>query len=803
MMRRMTRPEDSTVLSVWRSASAGIAALLTLASPAAAQAPAATPLVEAVEIRGNQSIPKESLLYYVSVRPGQPYDPIRLRQDFRRLWDTGFLDNLAIDVQDRGRGKLVTFVVVERPRIRIVDYRGSKALSQGDIGERLKKDDAGLSVDGFYDALRARRAEATLKRMLEEQGFPFAQVRREAKPLAGTGLQVSFVIDDGIKALVRDIDFTGNTSLGDSALRRRMMRIKPRRFWNLSWLTGKNVFSHERWQEDQRHLEDFLLDQGHVLSSVGEPALSYEDGRMGLFKRKPVKWLRLAVPITEGPVYRVGDLRFEGLTVFKEADVRPLFKLETGEVYRDSREQKGLEQLRDVYGSRGYVEFTGSVRRTPRAGEDVVDLVLQMEEDKQYRVGRIGFEGLVRTKDKVARRELLLGENDVLDSERLKASVRRLNQLGYFKPLEGPKLHRSSEAADAYDLTFPLEEQSRTQFQAGVSAGGAYGTYYTLSLSTPNFLGGGQTVDLLASRGASYRNYKLGFREPYLFDRPLSAGADVSKTFLQVPASAVLHRPGYTLDQTGGRVSAGRALGPFTRLLVDYSYTVSQAQPLPGDTSQLIDTARRHDSRLAPSLVYSTVDNPLAPRRGVSLAGSIAFSGGPLGGTVDVFEPNLKLIAYVPHTRRTALGLRFEAAWLRPYGHTAAVSPTTGRNGLAFDQRFFLGGDTQVRGFAPFDIGPRDAQGTFVGGNKYVLGSAEYYYDIGRVRVLAFFDAGQAYSEGQGIDLGRLRTSTGVELRFLMPVMNLPIRIFRAWNLTRDPGQPANHTQWFGIGTSF
>jgi len=38
--------------------------------------------------------------------------------------------------------------------------------------------------------------------------------------------------------------------------------------------------------------------------------------------------------------------------------------------------------------------------------------------------------------------------------------------------------------------------------------------------------------------------------------------------------------------------------------------------------------------------------------------------------------------------------------------------------------------------------------------------------------LLLFFDAGQAYSEGQKIDLKQLRTSTGVELRFIMPVLS-------------------------------
>src|SRR5689334_12106707 len=106
-----------------------LAGLLLLPCAAGAQVADPAPVVAGVEVAGNRFVQKETLLYYVSTKPGDRYDELRLRDDYRRLWDTGFLNDLVLDVKDTPRGKLVVFRVGERPRVQIVDYRGSKALT--------------------------------------------------------------------------------------------------------------------------------------------------------------------------------------------------------------------------------------------------------------------------------------------------------------------------------------------------------------------------------------------------------------------------------------------------------------------------------------------------------------------------------------------------------------------------------------------------------------------------------------------------------------------------------------------------
>jgi outer membrane protein insertion porin family len=781
--------------------------------PAGAQEEAEAPVVENIEVQGNQYLQRETLLFYVTTKPGDRYDERRLKDDFRRLWETGFLEDLTLEVRDGQKGKIILFNLNERKRIQIVDFRGSKELTNSNIEDELKKRDAQLRLDTFYDLAKARKVEAIIREMLQEKGRPFATVKHDAKVVGGSGYQVSFIIDDGPKAKIKEIVFEGNTVFSSAALKHQMNKIKEAGFWNLSWLGGKTTYTEDKWsggsedpRGDQGRLEDFYLNHGYVTARIGNPVIAYFDDK-GSSPKKPRKWQRLTIPVTEGDQYRVGEIKFEGLTVLKEEFVRPLFKLETGEVYNESRLKKGYDKLRDIYGSLGYFQWTGGTKRKPDPEKKVVDVTLSMEEDKRYYVGQIHFTGNDTTRDKVIRREVFINEGDVFNTEALKLSIRRINQLGYFKPMEGaPQLAPSGKGDDKLDITFKVEEQNRNQFTFGGGVSGLEGFFINASFSTANFLGAGETLSLGAQTGARTKNYSISVTEPYLFDRPITAGIELFKRKLTY--QSFVNVAGYTQENTGGSVTGGIPVGRWSRLFMSYSYqiiNIAGFQPATGTSSLLSTgpvfdptffggTGERKESTISPSMVFSTVDNPYTPHSGSKLTGTFQLTGGALGGTVSFYRPSLETIKYFRLTKRTALGVRGEAAFVIPFGATTI---------LPLYQRYFLGGENQIRGYDIRTVGPVDSSGRALGGTKFILFNAEYYVDIvGPLRGVLFYDAGQTFLEGDPIRFSQLRTSTGVEMRFIMPVLNVPFRLIYAFNPNRDSFQPKS-TFKFSVGTTF
>lgn len=812
--RRRAAP---ALLAGWLTAAALL--LLAWGPPAAlAQEPEAAPaLIERVDIQGNQFLQKETLLFYISSKPGQPFDERKLKEDFRRLWDTGFLNDMLVDVRDGQKGKIVVFQVFERRRVQIVDYRGSKALTTSTIEDELKKKEVALKIDSFYEPAKARKVEEVISGMLKEKGRLFGSVKHDAKNVGGAGMQVSFIVDDGPSSKVKLIEFEGNRVSSDGKLRGSMKKIKQAGFWNLSWLSGKSKYNEEKWAEDQENIRTHYLNDGYVTATVGKPEIEYFDGKSGFLKKKPVKWMKLTIPVTEGDRYRVGKVEFKGLTVFKEEGIRPIFKLQTGDIYREKHLKKAYEKLRDFYGGQGYFQWTGFTERNPDAARKVVDLVINMEEDKRYYVGRIRFTGNDTTRDKVIRREVYLTEGEVFNTELLKLSIRRINQLGYFKPIEGaPQLGPSQLGEDRIDVTFKVEEQNRNQFTFGGGVSGLEGTFLNASFQTSNFLGLGETFQVSAQTGKRTKSYQIAITEPYFLDRPITAGIDLYKRRLEYQTFAGQNIQGYIDDRLGASFTTGLPLSRFTRMFLNYAYEIVkienvQAQFDPFDpTIQTVfnpflleDAGKRRESRLTPSAVYNTVDNPYTPRAGMKVASTFQVTGGPLGGTLNFFRPDLELIRYFPHLRKTALAVRGQIGWVKPFADTAHINPLSGRDDLPFYQRFYMGGENQIRGYNLRTVGPRDSAGNAVGGDKYLLFNAEYYFDVvGPLRALLFFDAGQSYLESEGFDFRKLRTSTGAEVRFIMPVLNVPFRLIYAFNPHRDQFQPKSAFR-FAVGTTF
>jgi outer membrane protein insertion porin family len=207
-----------------------------------------------------------------------------------------------------------------------------------------------------------------------------------------------------------------------------------------------------------------------------------------------------------------------------------------------------------------------------------------------------------------------------------------------------------------------------------------------------------------------------------------------------------------------------------------------------------LGAARHAESRITTEFVHNTIDDPFTPRHGRRIAARAEFAGGLLGGATNYIRPEVEAVQYFSHTPRTALGLRLKAGWLGPFGETQ-VPP--------YNARYFLGGENQIRGVDARTVGPTDSENRAIGGDKFVLFNAEYYFDIHRrVRLVLFHDAGQAYSETQPLTMRQLRSSSGVELRVVLPKLNVPLRLIYGWNTDRDPFQPASAFK-FAFGMAF
>jgi outer membrane protein insertion porin family len=778
--------------------------------------------------QGNVSgVEPETYLYYIQLRPSLPsqsrwiaYDDDAqdtMRADFKRLWATNFLEDLRIEVDDyvfaNGVvGKLVTYVMEERERVKLVNYQGSRVIDRTKIEDTLREKNIELRLDSFLDQGTLARVGRVVRDQLAEKGYPNAVVKPAVTALPGGPklVSVTFNIVEGPRIAIRDVTFLGNHAIDDTLL---ASAVKWNRAEHLfSFATSRGRYDPARFSEDAERIEDYYRDLGYVEARVDAP----EVRELDTSPDGAVRWVQLRVPVHEGVRYRVGTVSFAGNSVVKTEALRTLFKIEAGDWYSQRRIRDGFEKARDLYGAGGYIEFTAFPDLQPRvaggaAGEPpIVDVTIRVTEGEQYLVNRVRFTGNTTTRDSVIRRELQLLEGGVFNRQALKYSVQRINQLGYFKPLEGSEKDVAVDKAPgrdrAVDLTVKVQEQNRNQLQFGAGVSQYEGVFGNLSYTTSNFLGRGESVTVSAQKGSRSSVYEVGLTEPYIFSRPISAG--VSGFSRKIDYLTGVDRVGYSEVRSGLTATVGKPVFRFARTFLGYGYEVidtALSQSLLDGLDDragvgvplfnpFLDEGRHTESKLTPSFVYNSVNHPFQPRSGMKVALSAPVAGSLLGGTFNYFKPELETILYVPHTRRTALGLRFNGGFVRPFGSTTQ---------LPYYDRYFLGGEMQIRGVNIRTVGPTDRQNRAIGGSRFVLFNAEYYFDLfGPVRALVFHDAGQAYAERQQLDLRRMRTSSGVELRVMVPMLNVPFRLIYAWNAYRDSFQPAR-TFKFAVGTTF
>jgi outer membrane protein insertion porin family len=811
------------------------------------------------------------------------------REDFKRLWATNFLDDLAIRTEDYTFsngvvGKMIVYDMEERQRVKIVDYEGLKKVDQSKIEEKLKEKSITIRLDSFIDPGLIRRVTGVVRELYAAEGYQFAEIRPEIKDVeGGTKLvHVTFHVTEGPKVKIDEIDFVGNKALTDAKLSKKMKENKQKGFFG--FITGGGTYKEDKFAEDAQLITDFYRDEGYIMAQVGQPQMkTLEDSKDG-----KTRWIQLQVPITEGKKYAVGDFKFEGNKVVNSEALRPLFRIETGETYSQKKVKKGLEKAQEVYGSGGYFEFTAypdlQPRDVPKSGESadgaagppspgppspaqagaaplttkdgtpLVDVTMRVDEGKQYFINRITFTGNTTTRDNVIRRELRIVEAAPFNTMALKDSVKRLNQLGYFKPLEGEAVdvQKTPNADNKVDIGLKFEEQNRNQLTFGAGVSQFDGFFGQLSFQTSNFLGRGETFSVTAQQGNRAKNYQVAFTEPFLFDRPMTAGVDIF-------AREIRYEGQFTQASVGGNLVFGFQVMPYARMFLNYSLEqvevkdlnplyrdplVLAGNPFLEDSLLIGEGGRRTISKIGPSFVYNTVDHPIFPTSGSRYSLNLDWAG--IGGNTNFVNPRAEAIRYFPigAKRRTSLGFRAQAEYIKPYGSTIA---------LPIFERLFLGGEYSMRGFDLRTVGPRDpVTGLVLGGNKSLLFNVEYLISImGPVRLVLFYDAGQVRARGENLswkmpvtqlsypgalipdpgdfyqipfnpftstfppqineigDMSAFKTSTGAEIRFFMPVLNVPFRLIFAANPSRG-GVLDNNLQpekkWkfrFAVGSTF
>jgi outer membrane protein insertion porin family len=670
--------------------------------------------IQQIEFQGNKSIEDKELIKVIETKIGTSLSLHNLRKDLHSLYSLGFFSDIKVDVKEISGGVKVTFILDENPKVSIINFVGNKKIKT----ERLRSE--GLIREGdFFSSYKLKMEEERIRELYKKEGFYFVKIKSKLKHKR-EGMEIVFLIDEGEKIKIKKIVFKGAESISSRKLGKEMRTKKG------------SVLDERKLEEDLSRILFLYNKKGYAAASLTH-TIRYDEERGGLV---------IEVELEEGPQFKVGKISFSGNTIFTERELRELMQTREEELYNIEKLQEDYHSLTTLYHREGYVEVEILPRKELNYEEGRINLSFLIREGERAFVERIVICGNTKTRDEVIRREILIYPGELLDGERIRISVKKLYQLGFFERVDVEIKEGTKEKWKV--VVFEVEE--------GKTGTGNFGITYnpetkrfagTLKLATTNLFGRGWSLSAECEVGfkGGRETYIIEFTEPWLLGTPTTFGTE----FYYLERD----ERGYPDIRRGGSLKVGIPIKNFNKLYLKYRYRE--------DITLGEDGIEERVSSVVKTFIRDTRDKPLYPIRGYRIDASCEFAGGLLGGEVNFYKPIAELRCHIPLLWKFNFAMRIRAG---------AIKNLQSENPEYY--RFYVGGvntENLVRGYEEKTLQPKD------GAESVFVANIELRFPLSPPLCgFFFFDGGRGWEKPYQIDFEELDFAAGFGLQFSTPL---------------------------------
>ncbi len=729
-------------------------------------------LIASIAPEGNKRIDSGAILRKITTKPGDAYNPAKLRNDLKAIYSMGYFNDVQIDVSDTSKGKKVVFRVVEKPVIKSVIFEGIDELKEKDV-----KEAANIKEHFILNPSKITIAEEAIRQLYKTKGFYNSKVTSKITYPNDQGAVVQFNIDEGKKVYIKDITIEGNKTFSDEEL---LSQIQTSKKWFLSWLTEGGLLDMNLVQQDAGRIVSYYNDHGFLEAKIGEPVITQEK-----------EFLYVKFVVEEGTRFRVGKVNITGDLLEGKEELLKLLTIPNDEYLSRQAVRDDILKLTDRYAEAGYAFANIRPIITKSPTPDIMDVTFDIKKGNLVYIDRITIRGNTRTRDNVIRRELLIAEGGVFDSKAIRESTQALQRLTYFEEVN--IIPEPSLNPDRMNVIVEVKEKSTGNFSIGAGFSSADNLILMGQISENNFLGRGDTLSLSANLSGSSSRYNLGYTDPHLNDSALSWGFDLFSTEREYDD--------YTKKSKGGGLRIGYPIFGKWKLYGNYSFTNTDLSDVSENASYIIrNSVDLHvTSALKLSFVRDTRNRLYGASEGSRNVISVEYAGGPLGGDAQFTKVEGSSGWYFPMPFKTVFHVEGSV------GQVFENQPGK----LPVYERFYLGGLSSIRGFEFGKVSPIDNEtGDRIGGDKMWYTNTEIIFPLLEtqgLRGVVFYDAGQVLNDDENwfdatSSSDNIKNAVGLGIRWLSPMG--PLRV--VWGFNLDPQDDEKSAVWdFSVGGTF
>ncbi|CAJ0700849.1 Outer membrane protein assembly factor BamA [Ralstonia holmesii] len=745
----------------------------------AGQAHAVEPfVVKDIRVEGVQRVEPGTVFGYLPVKVGETFTDEKGAESIRALYNTGFFK----DVQIRSEGNVLVVRVEERPAISQLEFIGFKEFDKEALRRTLRG--VGVAEARYYDKSLIDRAEQEIKRQYVSRGYYAAEVTTTVTPVDANRVSITFTVDEGPTAKIRQINIVGNKAFKEGDLRDEMQLSTPN--W-LSWYTKNDLYSKQKLTADLEALRSFYLDRGYLEFAIESTQVSITPDKKDIY---------LTLNIHEGEQYKVSDIKLTGELLGKQAEMEKLIKLKQGDVFSSAKLSSTTKSITDLLGTYGYAFATINPQPQINQKDRTVALTLVVDPGRRVYVRRVNVVGNSKTRDEVVRREMRQMEASWFDGEKLQLSQNRVNRTGYFTDAN-ITTEDVPGTTDQVDVNVNVTEKPTGQINLGVGFSSTDKLVLSAGIRQDNVFGSGTSLGLDVNTSKSNRTIAVTQFDPYFTVDGISRSTE-----LYYRTYRPLYYTGdqdYRVVQQGGNVKFGVPFSETDTVFFGIGYertTIDVTTNTPLAYQNYVAKNGRITNNFPITIGWSKDqrDSALVPTRGRYQQANLEF--GIPGGDLQYFRAYYQHQYFYPLSKSFTMAFNNEIGYGHGYG---------GKDFPVF-KNYYAGGIGSVRGYETSTLGPRDANGVAIGGASKFVGNVEFIFPLPgsgvdrTVRLFTFFDYGNVFAEGQPYKLGDMRYSTGFGLSWLSPIG--PLKISMGFPIKRKTEDQTQRFQ-FQIGTAF
>jgi outer membrane protein insertion porin family len=752
-----------------------------------------------VEIVGNNRLKTEYIIAEGGLRIGEPIFDRDIQRALHRLFATGNFEDITPYMSEADSNRVnLKLEIKERPFINVIEFQGLEHVKQSAVLDTIH-----LKAGGPLRPTKIAEAEDMTRRLLADKGFQMESFKHHLQPVPGRAGEnrLIFIVEEGGRVALAEIDFEGNTVFSNEALR-KALTTKPEGF--LWFRTG--TFDEEKVRDDLREkLPAYYNTEGYLdFTVVGDSVVV--DAQSGK--------ARLVIMVEEGPQYKLADFEIRGNRRFHTEDLKRYFEeeasggffgisfggtrstLRADSVFNATAFVAASQRIRQLYTNQGYLYAQIEPHIEKIEGKNLVRASWDIQEGDPAYINKVTIMGNTFTHEDVIRSQLLTLPGDIYSEELLIQSYQRIGALGFFEtPMPTPRIEPNQQTGDV-DIVFEVKEKQTGSVNFGTAVGGGTGLAGFLGYDQPNLFGQAKSGHLRWEFGRYSNNFEASYSDPAILDSRLSGSLSLFSSrdrFFRF-SEGQRRRTGVSL-----RVGVPLPRDVRSRFTVGYTLARTTYEDFEEDeTSTLFSLPPGLQSTVTFALSRQTLDHPIFPTSGTRQEIEANFNGGILGGNGDFQKYLVSGNWYVPVGQ-----LGGGRPGSRPIRMTLGLAAESGALFGDADrfpfERFFMGGvqfGRPLRGYdettiTPRGYFPRNAQSVPLEarlGDAYLRLSAEYAIRFNdNLSVSTFYDAGAVYLEPGDFNSTRLFRGAGVGVMLVTPFG--PIGLDYAYGFDKDrPG---------------